>query len=159
MSLEDRTEIASVVQETYALTGRVLSTDAVVAGEVVLRPEVIDQLMSAEIGPLVSDAEMLSLLRTAYFDLVETVIRLQEELLGPSGDDHDEGLGGVGLTQAGRRVKVRGFRRALERLFDSRSVDGRRKWVKKAYDWVEHRCRKPDRRASRRCTRGSLSRT
>jgi hypothetical protein len=39
------------------------------------------RIRSAEIDPLVTDPEMLSLLQAAYFDLVETVILLEASSL------------------------------------------------------------------------------
>ena len=69
MALENRVEIASVVEEAYALTGRVLSTDVPGLLDPGVRPEMMQRIRNAEIDPLVTDEEMLSLLRTAYFTL------------------------------------------------------------------------------------------
>ena len=79
-------EIVSVVEETYGLVGRVLSTDVPGAVYPGIRPDIMEQVRTAEVDPLVTDAEMLSLLRTAYFDLVETVILLRGQLLGTAGE-------------------------------------------------------------------------
>src|SRR5438105_12085158 len=99
MSLEDREAIVATVDETYALMGRALTTDipsAVV--ERAMRPEVMQQIRSASVDPYVSDEEMLGLLRMAYFDLVENVLRLHGELLDAQGERYDAGLENVGLT-------------------------------------------------------------
>jgi hypothetical protein len=97
-----------------------------------IRPEVLQQLQALAGDPYVTDEEMLGLLRTAYFDLVESVLLIQNELLGENGEIYDPRLRGVGLTGPGRTVKVRGFRRALERVVQG--VAGNR-WVKKAFQW------------------------
>jgi hypothetical protein len=135
MALEDRIEVVSVVEETYALTGRVLSTDVPGAIDPGIRPEIMQQIRSAQIDPLVTDAEMLSLLRNAYFDLVETVVRLRDELLGPSGESYDSALEQVHLTGSGRAMKVRGWRRALNFVLGGAPGD-RAKWIKKALEWA-----------------------
>jgi hypothetical protein len=135
MTIEDRSAIVSVVEETYTLTARMLSTDVPSAVLPGIRPDILDQLRHAEINPLVTDEEMLQLLRTAYFDLLQTLIELRNELLGPQGESHDLALGRVGLTGSGQVVKVRGFRRALERIARSGPA-ARLKWVKKAFDWA-----------------------
>ena len=135
MALEDRLEVVSVVEETYALTGRVLSTDVPGAIDPGIRPEIMQQIRSAQIDPLVTDAEMLSLLRSAYFDLVETVVRLRSELLGPNGESYDTALEQVHLTGSGRAMKVRGWRRALNSVLGGGPGD-RPKWIKKALKWA-----------------------
>ncbi len=132
MSLEDREAIVATVEETYALMGRALSTD--IPGslrETAVRPEFIELISAAQMDPYVTDDEMLRLLQFAYIDLVETVLRLHEELLGKDGERYDEVLGAVALTGSGRAVKVGGFRRALGRIA---SVPGLR-WVKTAFKW------------------------
>jgi len=136
MAIEDRRAIVSVVEETYALTGRVLSTEMPSAIMPGIRPEIQEQLRRAEIDPLVTDEEMVGLLRKAYFDLVQTVIELRNQLLGPSGESHDPALGQVGLTGSGQVVKVRGFRRAWEQIIRGGSGQARFKWVKKAFEWA-----------------------
>jgi hypothetical protein len=100
--------------EAYAFTGRVLSTDVPSVLYPGIRPEIMQRIRGAEIDRLVTDAEMLSLLRTAHFDLVETVVRLRREFLGPTGESYDTALQQVHLTGSGRSVKVRGWRRALD---------------------------------------------
>jgi hypothetical protein len=106
MSLEDREAIVATVEETYALMGRALSTD-VPGGvsDVAVRPDVIERLARARVDPYVTDEEMLALLREAYFDLVESVIRIHEELLGDNGERYDADLRSVGLTGSGQTVK------------------------------------------------------
>jgi hypothetical protein len=133
MSFEDREAIVATVEETYALMGRALSTD-IPSGlmETAVRPEVMQEILRAQTDPYITDQEMLQLLRTAYFDLVETVLRLHEELLGENSERYDDSLTSVALTGSGREVKVEGFRRALRRV--QRSVPGLR-WVKKAFEW------------------------
>jgi hypothetical protein len=133
MSVEDREAIVATVDETYALMGRALSTEipGVVRG-VAVRPDVIERIARARVQSYVTDEEMLALLREAYFDLVEAVIQIHEELLGATGESYDAGLRLVGLTGSGRAVKVRGFRRALAQVLEN--VPGLR-WVKKAFDW------------------------
>src|SRR6266540_2557432 len=119
MSFEDREAIAATVEETYALVGRALSTD--IPSDLLataVRPEVMREIMEARVDPYVTDEEMLQLLRTAYFDLVGTVMRLHEELLGEDSERHDTQLANVALTGSGRAVKVPGFR-----------------WMKKAFEW------------------------
>lgn len=131
MSYEEREAIVSAVQETYALTGRALATD--VPGtllERAVRPNIMQQLMAVQIDPLVSDRQMLELLRTAYFDLIDTVIQIQEELLGSSGEAYDGPLSSVHLTGSGGRVKIAGFRGALSRVFG-----GPLQAMKKAFEW------------------------
>jgi hypothetical protein len=135
MAIEDRTAIVSVVEETYALTGRVLSTD--IPGDLAsfVRPEILDQLRRAQFDPLVTDQEMLRQLQGAYFDLVQTVIQLRSQLLGATGESHDPALRQVGLTGNGRLVKVNGFRRALGRLLSAASPAARFRWIRKAFEW------------------------
>ena len=70
MALEDRVEIMSVVEEAYGLVGRVLSTDSTRCSFPGMRPDIMGRIGSAEIDPLVTDSEMLSLLRVAYSELV-----------------------------------------------------------------------------------------
>jgi hypothetical protein len=133
MAYEDREELVATVEETYALMGRALSTDipyAVVENAV--RRDVLEQLMSAEIDPYVTDAEMLELMRIAYFELVDNVLRLHEQLLSPSGEEYDSELERRGLTGSGRVLKVRGFRNRLGRVLDH--VPGSR-WIKGAFKW------------------------
>jgi len=79
---------------------------------------------------LVSDPEMLELLRAAYFDLINTVIQIQDELLGINGESYDRPLAQVQLTGSGRGVKIRGFRSALGKAVAS--VTG---GVKRAFAW------------------------
>jgi hypothetical protein len=132
MSLEDREAIVATVEETYALMGRALRTD--IPSDVMsssVRPDVMQQISTAHVDPYVTDEEMLQLLRTAYFDLVETVIRLHDELLRENGERYDADLANVALTGAGREVKVGGFRRALRRVMN---VPGLR-WLKKTFEW------------------------
>src|SRR4051794_32745903 len=115
MSVEDREAVVATVEETYALMGRTLSADIPWAvTDIAVRPDVIERIAQAQLDPYVTDEEMLALLREAYFDLVEAVIRIHEELLGPSGEVYDKGLRQVGLTGSSRTVKVRGFRRGLD---------------------------------------------
>jgi hypothetical protein len=132
MTLEDREAIVATVEETYALMGRALSTD--IPGSVVesaVRPEAMQHIREAQLDPYVTDEEMLGLLREAYFDLVENVLRLHEQLLGEAGGEFDPSLERAGLTRSGRAVKVGGFRRALARLG---TVPGFR-WVRKTFQW------------------------
>ncbi|MHB1389820.1 MAG: hypothetical protein ACYCXF_01100 [Thermoleophilia bacterium] len=132
MSYEDRKAIVATVEETYALMGRALSTD--VPGELMetaVRGDVIRQISEASVDPYVTDQEMLDLLRRAYFDLVDTVLRLREELLGVNGEGYDASFAAVGLTGSGREVKVRGWRRNLGRFLNMPSL----RWIKKAFEW------------------------
>jgi hypothetical protein len=132
MSLADREAIVATVEETYALMGRALSTD--IPAELrttVVRPEVLEQISQARVDQYVTDREMLRLLRTAYFDLVETVLRFHEELLGERGERYDDDLDEVALTGNGGVVKVSGFRRALGRIVNTPGL----RWVKKAFEW------------------------
>ncbi len=133
MSVDDREAIVATVEETYALMGRALSTD-IPGGvrDIAVRPDVIERIARARVDPYVTDEEMLALLREAYFDLVETVIRIHEELLGQNGEGYDADLRNVGLAGSGQTVKVRGFRRALARVLQN--VPGFR-WVTKTFEW------------------------
>jgi hypothetical protein len=133
MSLDDREAIVATVEETYALMGRALSTD--IPSDVMraaVRPEVMQQISTARVDPYVTDEEMLRLLRTAYFDLVEIVLRLHEELLREDSERYDADLENVALTGNGLAVKVAGFRRALGNVVSN--VPGLR-WVTKAFEW------------------------
>jgi hypothetical protein len=132
MSLADREAIVATVEETFALMGRALSTD--IPAELrttVVRPEVLEQISQARVDQYVTDREMLRLLRTAYFDLVETVLRFHEELLGERGERYDDDLDEVSLTGNGGAVKISGFRRALGRIVNTPGL----RWVKKAFEW------------------------
>jgi len=132
MALDDREAIVATVEETYALMGRALAAD--VAPEVVersVRPEIIEEIRAARVDSYVSDEEMLGLLREAYFDLVENILRIHEELLGEQGERYDPDLETAGLTGNGRAVKVRGFRRAIEWLRKAPGV----RWMRKAFEW------------------------
>ena len=131
MSLEDREAIVSTVQETYGLMGRALSTDIPSQLlETAIRQDVMQQLKAAKLDPSVSDEEMLGLLRTAYFELIDAVLRIQEQLLGNSGESYEGPLAQVQLTGSGQRVKVTGFRHALGRVFS-----GLAGGVRKAFGW------------------------
>jgi hypothetical protein len=134
MALEDRVEVVSVVEETYGLVGRVLSTDAPGALYPGVRPDIMERIRTAHIQPLVTDAEMLSLLRSTYFDLVETVVLLRDQLLGTVGESYDAPLQQVQLTSSGRAMKVRGWQRALDRVLGG-PPDERPRWIKKALEW------------------------
>jgi hypothetical protein len=83
------------------------------------------------LDPYVTDEEMLELLRAAYFDLVENVLRIHDEMLSEGGERYDTDLQYTGLTGSGRTVKVHAFRRALGRLG---SLPGFRH-LKKAFQW------------------------
>jgi hypothetical protein len=110
MALDDREAIVATVEETYALMGRALSTEIPsVVIERAVRPEIIEQIASANLDPYVTDDEMLELLRMAYFDLVENVLRIHDELLAEQGERYDTYLENAGLTGSGRTVKVHGF--------------------------------------------------
>jgi hypothetical protein len=103
MTLEDRKAIVATVEETYALMGRALSTE--VPSRLMpnaIRPDVMRQIFGASVDPYVTDEEMLPLLRLAYFDLVESVLRIREELVGPNGNSYETKLQDVGLTASGR---------------------------------------------------------
>ena len=89
MALEDRREIVSVVEETYGLMGRMLSTDIPGALLPGIRPDVVERIRFAELDLLITDQEMLFLLRTVYLDLLGTVLRLRNQLLAPIGQDYD----------------------------------------------------------------------
>lgn len=133
MALEDREAIVATVEETYALMGAALATD--IPGQVVahaVRPEILQRIAEAGADPYVTDEEMLGLLREAYFELVENVIRIHDELLGPEGESYDQHLAQRGLTGSGRVVKVNGFRRTLGGFL--RKVPGVRR-IKKAFEW------------------------
>lgn len=134
MALEDRVEIVSVVEETYALLGRALSTDLPGGLYPGVRPDIIERLRTAHIDPLVTDAEMLALLRSTYLELVQTVILLRDQLLGTVGQSYDAPLQQVQLTSTGRAMKVSGFRRALNRVLGG-PPDERPRWIKKALEW------------------------
>lgn len=135
MALEDRVEIVSVVEEVYGLVGRVLSAQVPVALYPGIRPDVMERIRSAEIDPLVSDTEMLSLLRAAYFDLAEAVLLLRGQLLGAAGENYDSSLQQVRLTGNGRLMKVRGYRRAQDRVLGGPPGE-RPRWIKKALEWA-----------------------
>jgi hypothetical protein len=133
MSLDDREAIVATVQETYALMGRALSTEVPSrVMEEARRPRVMEQILMAQADPYVTDEEMLKLLRIAYFDLLEMVLRIQTELLGEEGERYDADLQKVALTGSGCAVKVRGFRRALGQVLQN--LPGLR-WLKKAFEW------------------------
>jgi hypothetical protein len=135
MALDDRVEIVSVVEEAYGLVGRVLSTDVPDALYPGIRPDIMGRIRSAEIDPLVTDSEMLSLLRAAYFDLLQTVLLLRDQLLGATGGNYDFSLQQVQLTGNGRSMKVRGWRRALDRVLGGPPGE-RPRWIKKALEWA-----------------------
>jgi hypothetical protein len=100
--------------------------------ESALRPDVLQAIEEAQVAPYVRDEEMLGLLREAYFDLVDAVLRLQEVLLGELGEELDPSIEAVGLSGSGRQLKVTGFRRAVARVVEG--LQGVR-WLRKAFDW------------------------
>jgi hypothetical protein len=129
MSYEERLDIVATVEETYALMGRCLGAnipESLIANAI--RPDVLRRLQDAAMDQYVSDPEMLSLLLEAYSELVDSVFGLAQTLLGQAGEQYDADLGRVGLTGAGLRVKVSGFRRGLSRLPGFR-------WIKKTFEW------------------------
>jgi hypothetical protein len=131
MALEDREAIVAAIQETYILMGRAIRVKAPdPIRERAMRPEVVESLLDVPVE-YVTDEELLGLFQEAYFALVENVIQVQDELLGERGEDLDHDLRKVGLTGAGRALKVGGFRRALDRI--RQFAPGR--WVKKAFEW------------------------
>jgi hypothetical protein len=134
MSRDDREAIVATVEETYALMGRALNTGVPTdLMPTAIRPDVMLRISEADIDPYVTDQEMLELLRAAYFDLVEALLRIHEELLlRPDSERYDPDLANVALTGNGRAVKVGGFRRALGQALEN--VPGLR-WVKKAFEW------------------------
>lgn len=133
MALEDREALVATVEETYALIGAALATD--IPDRVIehaVRPEILQRIAAASADPYVIDEEMLGLLREAYLELVENVIQIRDELLGPEGERYDEYLAQRGLTGSGRIAKVKGFRRALGGWLEK--VPGVRR-IKKAFEW------------------------
>jgi hypothetical protein len=133
MPLDDREAIVAAVEETYALMGAALATD--IPSQVIesaVRPEILQRIAEAGADPYVTDEEMLGLLREAYFELVQNVLRVHDELLGPDGGDYEEYLAQRGLTGSGRTVKVNGFRRALAGWLQR--VPGVHR-IKKAFEW------------------------
>ena len=135
MALEDRLEIVSVVEETYGLMGRMLSTDIPGALLPGIRPGIVERIRFAELDLLITDQEMLSLLRIAYLDLMGTVLRLRNQLLAPTGQNYDAALQQAQLTGSGRIMKVRGWRRSLDRALEGPPAE-RPRWVKKALEWA-----------------------
>ena len=135
MALEDRLEIVSVVEDTYGLPGRMLSTDVPSVVRPGIRPDVMGQIGNTDLGSFVTDAEMLPLLQTAYLDLAGTVVLLRSQLLPPVGETYDVPLQQAQLTGSGRIMKVRGWRRALGRILGGPPAD-RPRWVKKALEWA-----------------------
>ena len=135
MALEDRVEIMSVVEEAYGLVGRVLSTDIPGALFPGMRPDIMGRIGSAEIDPLVTDSEMLPLLRVTYSELVQTVLLLRDQFLGATGENYDFSLQQVQLTGNGRSMKVRGWRRALDHVLGGPPGE-RPRWIKKALEWA-----------------------
>ena len=80
MSRDDREAIVATVEETYALMGRALNTGVPTdLMPTAIRPDVMLRISEADIDPYVTDQEMLELLRAAYFDLVEALLRIHEE--------------------------------------------------------------------------------
>jgi hypothetical protein len=133
VSFDDREAIVATVEETYALMGRAISVERFPFDlGLTVNPEVVERIMAIPLDPYVSDEEMLALLREAYFDLVENVIRIHQELLGEEGARYDDALEAVALTGSGRAVKVHGFRRAIGKVLGR--VPGVR-FVKKAFQW------------------------
>jgi hypothetical protein len=133
MAQEDRSEIVSVVEETYALLGRALAANLPdLPGA---RADVLKELGTTEIDPLVTDNEMLNLIRAAYAELGATVSQLNQQLLGTSGEQYDVPLQQAQLTDRGRRMKVRGFRRALNNVLTAVRAD-RPRWVRRALKWA-----------------------
>ena len=134
MALEDRREIVSVVEETYALLGRALAAN--VATDLPgARADVLEELSTTEVDLLVTDVEMLGLIRAAYLELGATVSQLNQQLLGPSGQTYDAPLQQAQLTGRGRRMKVRGFRRALNSVLHAVRAD-RPRWIRRALKWA-----------------------
>ena len=134
MAEEDRKEIVSVVEETYALLGRALAANLPedLPGA---RADVLEELSTTEIDPLVTDVEMIGLIRAAYAELGATVSQLNQQLLGTSGQQYDVPLQQAQLTGRGRRMKVRGFRRALNGVLNAVHAD-RPKWIRRALKWA-----------------------
>jgi hypothetical protein len=129
MALEDREEIVATIQETYILMGRAIQADAPDSiRERALRRDVVESLLETPIE-YVTDQELLGLFQETYFGLVDNVIQIQDELLADHGPEFDRDLERVGLTSAGRALKVRMFRRAVDRV--RQLAPGR--WLRKAF--------------------------
>lgn len=129
MAFQDREEIVATIQETYVLMGRAIRAE--IPGAIVehaIREDVVQDLLEIPIEYL-TDQEMLGMFQEVYFELVENVLEVQRLLLEDSGEEFDDSLQRVGLTGAGRSLKVSRFRRAVDgvRNFMTRG------WVKKAF--------------------------
>ena len=112
--------------------GRAIGVDLPFDPARAVRPELMQQIAMARVDPYVTDAEMRELLAAAYFDLVENVLWIHDELLGADGERYDRDLESVALTGNGRAVKVAGFRRSLGGFLEH--VPGVRR-IKKAFEW------------------------
>ena len=133
MSIEERQALVATVQETYALMGRSLGADIPDAlFSNAIRADLLNLLQRARIDPYVTEPEMLPLLLETYYELVESVLRLSQTLLGDSGEGFDAQLAEVGLSGNGLQLKVRGFRRSFVRALSG--VPGFR-WIKKTFEW------------------------
>lgn len=131
MAFQDREEIVATIQETYVLMGRAIQAEipeAIV--ERAVRRDVVLDLLEVQIEYL-TDEEILGMFQEVYFELVENVLEVQRLLLEESGEEFDDSLRRVGLTGAGRTLKVNRFRRAVDGVRNFMS----RQWVKKAFRW------------------------
>jgi hypothetical protein len=133
---EDREAIVATIQETYVLMGRAIRTgippdrlDEFL--ERAVRRDVIEELLETPLD-YITDEEFLELFQGVYFELVQNVFDIQDAFLGEIGPELDDALERVGLTGAGRELKVGLFRRALDRFRQFRS----RRWVKSAFKFA-----------------------
>jgi hypothetical protein len=130
---QDREEIVATVQETYVLMGRAVGAQIPYERldeflQRAVRTDVVRELMQVQLEEATED-EFLELFQQVYFELVDNVFAIQDLLLGEGGEEFDDRLREVGLTGAGRELKVGRVRRAI----DGVRQFGSRLWVKRAF--------------------------
>lgn len=134
MTIEDRRDVVSIVEETHGLIGNSLATD--VPSFLVIRFELLDPLQQLLEQPLVDDPEMVAMMRASYFELITNVRATQELLLGPQGEALDAQLASAGLAGQLLALKTTGFRRELSGVLEQTERPRRKRWFRRAAKWA-----------------------
>ncbi len=122
MSHGQRAAVVSVIEEIYALVGRLLAT-RVPLGVGAVRPEVVERISALPDFRLPTDPGNLRLLQQRYVDAFDAMLQIQEALLDESADRADADVSDDGTADRNEAVAM--FRDGLGKLLaaDERGID------------------------------------